>query len=146
MNMRRDERVQTDKGLCDVSTMGWPFEHRTEKVIYGFSRFIDKRNFHLFQPLLYQVATGALSPANIAAPLRAVLARQRNVPVLMGEVVDIDVGRRRVRFKDDGEADYNTLPRDRVTTISATRRAQCGPRSEDRQRRHRDPPEDLPVI
>ncbi|HVL14915.1 MAG TPA: FAD-dependent oxidoreductase, partial [Gemmata sp.] len=39
---------------------------------------IDRRNFHLFQPLLYQVATGALSPANIAAPLRAVLRRQRN--------------------------------------------------------------------
>src|SRR5215210_2486304 len=49
---------------------------------------IDRRNFHLFQPLLYQVATGALSPANIAAPLRAVLRRQRNVTVLMGEVTD----------------------------------------------------------
>lgn len=50
---------------------------------------IDRRNFHLFQPLLYQVATGGLSPANIAAPLRAVLARQRNTRVLLGEVVDI---------------------------------------------------------
>ncbi|MGO8751446.1 MAG: FAD-dependent oxidoreductase [Thermoguttaceae bacterium] len=45
---------------------------------------LDRRNFHLFQPLLYQVATGSLSPANIAAPLRSVLQRQRNVEVLMG--------------------------------------------------------------
>lgn len=42
---------------------------------------IDRRNFHLFQPLLYQVATGALSPANIAAPLRAILRKQRNARV-----------------------------------------------------------------
>ena len=46
---------------------------------------IDRRNFHLFQPLLYQVATGGLSPADIASPLRAVLRRQRNVCVLQGE-------------------------------------------------------------
>ena len=47
---------------------------------------IDRRNFHLFQPLLYQVATGALAPEEIAAPLRGVLKRQRNVRVVMGEV------------------------------------------------------------
>ena len=46
---------------------------------------IDKRNFHLFQPLLYQVATGSLSPGEIAAPLRAVLSRQKNAEVLLGE-------------------------------------------------------------
>jgi NADH dehydrogenase len=51
---------------------------------------IDKRNFHLFQPLLYQVATGGLSPADIASPLRGVLRHSRNVNVLMDEVVDID--------------------------------------------------------
>ncbi|MFN3477173.1 MAG: FAD-dependent oxidoreductase, partial [Candidatus Methylomirabilales bacterium] len=56
---------------------------------------IDRRNFHLFQPLLYQVATGGLSPANIAAPLRAILKRQRNTRVLLAEVVDIDVVNRR---------------------------------------------------
>jgi len=50
---------------------------------------IDKRNFHLFQPLLYQVATGGISPGNIAAPLRAVLKKQRNTIVLMADVVDI---------------------------------------------------------
>src|SRR5215831_12174141 len=52
---------------------------------------VDRRNFHLFQPLLYQVATGGLSPADIAAPLRGVLRRQRNVTVLMGEVVGFDL-------------------------------------------------------
>jgi NADH dehydrogenase len=51
---------------------------------------IDRRNFHLFQTLLYQVATGSLSPADIASPLRAVLADNKNTSVLMGEVVDID--------------------------------------------------------
>src|SRR5215213_4576958 len=57
---------------------------------------LDRRNFHLFQPLLYPVATGGLSPANIAAPLRAVLKRQKNVTVLMGEVTDFDLDRREV--------------------------------------------------
>lgn len=52
---------------------------------------IDRRNFHLFQPLLYQVATGALSPANIAAPLRSVLRRQKNTKVIMGEVTGFDI-------------------------------------------------------
>src|SRR5262245_63440929 len=57
---------------------------------------VDRRNFHLFQPLLYQVATGELSPANIAAPLRSILERQKNCTVLMGEVRDFDIaGRRR---------------------------------------------------
>src|SRR5438093_9026210 len=57
---------------------------------------LDRRNFHLFQPLLYQVATGALSPANIAAPLRALLRRQQNTTVYLAEVRDIDVACRRV--------------------------------------------------
>src|SRR5262249_17870268 len=57
---------------------------------------LDRRNFHLFPPLLYQVATGALSPGEIASPLRAVLKRQRNARVLMAEVTDLDVERRRV--------------------------------------------------
>src|SRR5688572_5381726 len=52
---------------------------------------LDRRNYHLFQPLLYQVATGALSPANIAAPLRSVLRRARNCQVLMGEVTGFDI-------------------------------------------------------
>jgi NADH dehydrogenase len=69
---------------------------------------IDRRNFHLFQPLLYQVATGGLSPGEIAAPLRHVLRKQKNTQVLLGEVVDIDVAGRRVILKD-GEAPYDDL-------------------------------------
>jgi NADH:ubiquinone reductase (H+-translocating) len=69
---------------------------------------IDRRNFHLFQPLLYQVATGALSPANIASPLRAVLSRQRNTRVLLAEVTDFDVAGRRVKLSD-GAVGYDTL-------------------------------------
>src|SRR5258708_12626635 len=52
---------------------------------------LDRRNFHLFQPLLYQVATGGLSPANIAAPLRAILKRHRNPRVLLPEPTDLDL-------------------------------------------------------
>src|SRR5215469_2725410 len=51
---------------------------------------IDRRNYHLFQPLLYQVATAGLSPADIAAPIRAILRRQRNTTVLLGRVTGID--------------------------------------------------------
>ncbi|MFO0928627.1 MAG: NAD(P)/FAD-dependent oxidoreductase [Gemmataceae bacterium] len=69
---------------------------------------IDRRNFHLFQPLLYQVATGGLSPANIAAPLRAVLRRQRNTSVLLGTVVDFDLARREV-ILTDGTVPYDSL-------------------------------------
>jgi NADH dehydrogenase len=69
---------------------------------------VDRCNYHLFQPLLYQVATGALSPANIAAPLRGVLKRQKNAKVLLGEAVDIDVEGRRV-ILSDGEVSYDTL-------------------------------------
>lgn len=61
---------------------------------------IDKRNFHLFQPLLYQVATGGLSPADIASPLRYVLRKQRNAEVLLNEVVGIDPARKVVQLKD----------------------------------------------
>jgi len=69
---------------------------------------VDRRNFHLFQPLLYQVATGGLSPADIAHPLRSILKRQRNVSVLLGEVVDFDVRGKRVLLAD-GELEYDSL-------------------------------------
>jgi NADH dehydrogenase len=65
---------------------------------------IDRRNFHLFQPLLYQVATGGLSPANIATPFRWVLRRQRNVDIVLGEVQGFDVARRLVLLDDDAIA------------------------------------------
>ena len=69
---------------------------------------IDRRNFHLFQPLLYQVATGGLSPGEIASPLRVVLRNHRNTQVLLGEVMDLDVVNRRVIMRD-GEVSYDTL-------------------------------------
>jgi NADH dehydrogenase len=59
---------------------------------------IDRRNYHLFQPLLYQVATAGLSPADIAAPIRGVLSKQANAEVLLGEVVGVDRARKRVVF------------------------------------------------
>ena len=64
---------------------------------------IDRLNYHLFQPLLYQVATGGLSPGDISSPLRAVLKRHRNTTVLMAEVVDILPGERRVVLRDGTE-------------------------------------------
>jgi NADH:ubiquinone reductase (H+-translocating) len=69
---------------------------------------IDRSNFHLFQPLLYQVATASLSPGDIATPLRHVLKRQRNAEVWMGEAVDIDVEARAVRLAD-GRLPYDYL-------------------------------------
>lgn len=69
---------------------------------------IDRRNFHLFQPLLYQVATGGLSPGNVAAPLRWILRHQRNARVLLGEVRGIDPEGGRVLL------DHSCLPFDRL--------------------------------
>lgn len=70
---------------------------------------IDRRNFHLFQPLLYQVATGSLSPGDIAAPLRSVLSRQKNTRVLLGEAADVDPEARRVILRDGDSYAYDTL-------------------------------------
>jgi len=60
---------------------------------------IDERNYHLFQPLLYQVATAGLSPADIAAPIRGILSRQRNAHVVLGHVVAIDKAKHIVRLR-----------------------------------------------
>jgi NADH dehydrogenase len=70
---------------------------------------IDRRNFHLFQPLLYQVATGSLSPGEIAAPLRGVLSRQKNTQVLLGEAADVDPVARRVILHDGASFEYGSL-------------------------------------
>lgn len=70
---------------------------------------IDRRNFHLFQPLLYQVATGGLSPANIAAPLRAILKEQKNTNVILGEVTAIDVGSKTIHLEDGSTHSYDYL-------------------------------------
>ena len=70
---------------------------------------IDRRNFHLFQPLLYQVATGSLSPGEIAAPLRGVLSKQKNAQVLLGEAADIDPDGKRIILRDGAAYPYDSL-------------------------------------
>ncbi|MFN7933710.1 MAG: NAD(P)/FAD-dependent oxidoreductase [Bryobacteraceae bacterium] len=70
---------------------------------------IDKRNFHLFQPLLYQVATGGLSPGDIASPIRAALRNQPNAEVLLGDVRDIDPGARTVTLATGRQVPYDSL-------------------------------------
>jgi NADH:ubiquinone reductase (H+-translocating) len=69
---------------------------------------IDKRNFHLFQPLLYQVATGTLSPADISSPLRSVVSKSKNTKVLLGEVNDIDPQTQKV-FMGEEAIHYDSL-------------------------------------
>src|SRR5947199_4051420 len=69
---------------------------------------IDRTNYHLFQPLLYQVATAALPPADIAAPIRAVLSKCSNVEVMLAEVESVDVEARKVKIRDL-EIDYDYL-------------------------------------
>ncbi|HEX5013820.1 MAG TPA: NAD(P)/FAD-dependent oxidoreductase [Candidatus Limnocylindrales bacterium] len=70
---------------------------------------VDRRNFHLFQPLLYQVATGALSPGEIAQPLRSVFRRQKHTTVLLGEAIGLDPDKREVQMSDGGPIPYDTL-------------------------------------
>ncbi len=70
---------------------------------------VDKRNFHLFQPLLYQVATGGLSAGDISSPIRRALRKQRNARVLLGEVSGLDAARREVCLSDGGRLPYDTL-------------------------------------
>jgi len=81
------------------------------RALYGASvkvTLIDKRNFHLFQPLLYQVATGLLCPSEITTPLRHILKDQQNTTVLLGEVANIDPDRKMV-ILNDGEIGYDIL-------------------------------------
>ncbi len=70
---------------------------------------IDRTNHNLFQPLLYQVATAALAPSDIAVPIRAIFSRRRNVTVLMGEVDAVDTTSRMVRVRDTGDVPYDFL-------------------------------------
>ncbi|NJK57512.1 MAG: NAD(P)/FAD-dependent oxidoreductase [Pleurocapsa sp. SU_5_0] len=70
---------------------------------------IDKRNFHLFQPLLYQVATGTLSPADIASPLRVILSKHKNTQVLLDKVVDIDPDAKKVYLEQKEALNYDAL-------------------------------------
>jgi NADH dehydrogenase len=70
---------------------------------------LDRHNYHLFQPLLYQVATATLSPGDIASPIRWIFRRSPNVHVLLGEAASIDAARRRVLLADGASLDYDFL-------------------------------------
>ena len=70
---------------------------------------IDRRNHHVFQPLLYQVATASLSPADISSPIRGILRRQKNAEVWMGEVVGVDVDARCLALEDGARLHYDYL-------------------------------------
>ena len=70
---------------------------------------IDRRNHHLFQPLLYQVATVGLSPADISTPIRAILQGQKNTRVILGDVEVVDVGGKAVTLADGEQISYDTL-------------------------------------
>jgi NADH:ubiquinone reductase (H+-translocating) len=88
---------------------------------------IDRRNFHLFQPLLYQVATAALSPADIASPIRTVLRSQRNAEVWLGEVLEVDVDGRRVLLADGAAVGYDYLVLATGATHAYFGRDDCAP-------------------
>jgi NADH:ubiquinone reductase (H+-translocating) len=70
---------------------------------------IDRHNYHLFQPLLYQVATAGLNPSDIAAPIRGILGRQKNVSVVLGEATAVDVANKRVELADGASIPYDHL-------------------------------------
>jgi NADH dehydrogenase len=70
---------------------------------------VDRRNHHLFQPMLYQVATAGLNPSDIASPIRSILRASKNTDVLLAEVRDIDVNARTVRFTDGATSSYDYL-------------------------------------
>jgi NADH dehydrogenase len=83
---------------------------------------VDRRNFHLFQPLTYQVATGALSPGDIAYPLRAIFKRDRNIRVLMVEVTDVDLDARELHLEPvDGAPAPASIPYDTLIVAGGSR-------------------------
>lgn len=106
-------RIDTSENPHRVVVVGGGFGGvyaiKTLKRVPTRVTLLDRRNFHLFQPLLYQVATGSLSPANIAEPLRALFERRRDVEVLLGNVADVDVAGRAVVFATGERVEYDTL-------------------------------------
>ncbi len=105
-------RTRTDQNAPQVVIVGGGFgglyAARALKDAPAQVTVLDRRNHHLFQPLLYQVATAGLSPSAIAYPIRAVLRRQNNTRVLLADVVAVDLERHRARLRD-GEVAYDYL-------------------------------------
>lgn len=85
----------------------WAAKHLANSVVDV--TLIDRKNHHVFQPLLYQVATAVLSPGEIATPIRRILHYARNTEVILGEVVDFDTSQNKVRLDDGTEVDYDYL-------------------------------------
>lgn len=119
----REPNVTMSTSLDSTSARGGSHEARVVIVGAGFGglnaakalagepvsvSLVDRNNYHLFQPLLYQVATGTLSPANIAQPIRSVLRRARNVAVLMDSIERVDFAAKRVIGRDHA-SEYNFL-------------------------------------
>src|SRR5437588_12052982 len=99
--------------MTRVLIVGGGFAGRNAAKVFGGHggvdvTLIDRHNYHLFQPLLYQVATAGLSPADIAAPIRSMLSRYPNITVLLGEVRRVDLDRN-VAVTDIGEMPYDYL-------------------------------------
>ncbi len=112
--------------MRERTAIGIPMEARPHVVIVGGGfgglsaaralahadvrvTLFDRRNHHVFQPLLYQVATAGLSPGDIASPIRWILRRQRNARVLLGDVTTVDPARKRLRLSDGGEEIFDAL-------------------------------------
>ncbi len=112
--------------MRERTAIGIPMEARPHVVIVGGGfgglsaaralahadvrvTLFDRRNHHVFQPLLYQVATAGLSPGDIASPIRWILRRQRNVRVLLGDIATVDPARKRLRLSDGGEEVFDAL-------------------------------------
>jgi NADH:ubiquinone reductase (H+-translocating) len=103
MNGRRPQIVIIGGGFAGLYTA------RGLRRVEADVTLVDRHNYHLFQPLLYQVATAGLNPSDIAAPIRGILRRQKNISVLLGEATAIDVEKRRVLLADGGSLIYDHL-------------------------------------
>lgn len=106
----RDERPGHPHRIVVVGGgFGGVYAVKSLKRVPARVTLLDRRNFHLFQPLLYQVATGSLSPANIAEPLRALFERRRDVEVLLGNVDDVDPECKHLTLATGETIDFDTL-------------------------------------
>jgi NADH dehydrogenase FAD-containing subunit len=109
---RSDSRLPSQTKLEHIVIIGGGFGGLTAAIalrkLAVRVTLIDRRNYHLFQPLLYQVATAGLSPADIASPIRAILRRQRNILVLLGKVTGVDVAGKAVLIAES-RVSYDAL-------------------------------------
>jgi NADH dehydrogenase len=103
MSERRPHIVIVGGGFAGLYTA------RGLKHVEADVTLVDQHNYHLFQPLLYQVATAGLNPSDIAAPIRGILGRQKNVSVLLGEATAIDAETQRVQLADGHSLAYDQL-------------------------------------